>query len=129
MADKLTKEVLADQRKRLKIRLWRERTAENGSPDCAYCGAGIFAAHDCVMHEWLIRRGRLPIKTQFKIMHEYNCVLLHVDCHAQHETTRECKLRCAKAQYKRYGRYTIVEWVQSLGLRQHVEVPTEEETC
>jgi hypothetical protein len=77
------------------------------------------------MHEWLIKRSDLPVKMQAAIMHEYNCVLLHVDCHMQHGQTRECKLRCAEAQYKRYGRDTIVAWVKGLGLKQSIEIPLE----
>lgn len=116
--------------------LWKERSeptwlSSRGRratrPICPWCNEFVWFADDTVMHEWLIRRVRLPIKTQFKIMHEYNCVLSHVSCHEQHETTREFKLRCARAQYKRYGRDTIVFWVESLGLKQHIEIPEESE--
>ena len=127
MADKLTKQALAAQRKRLKVRLWREREVGLPVPPCDYCNEPMRHPDDCVMHEWLIRRGRLPIAVQYKIMHPYNCSLLHVECHSQYGQTRECKLRCARAMYERYGRNVIAAWVQSLGLKQHVEVPTEEE--
>jgi hypothetical protein len=127
MADKLTRGALADQRKRLKIQLWRERDMGLPVPPCDYCDEPIRYPDDCVMHEWLIKRSDLPVKLQHRIMVPCGCILLHVECHAQHGQTRECKLRCARAQYKRYGRDEIVAWVESLGLKQHVEIPLESE--
>lgn len=126
----MTKAALAHQRKMLKIRLFRERglpvefahTEGMRAPVCAYCGKPIWS-DCCVMHEWLIKRNRLPVKLQHKIMHEYNCVLAHNDCHAEHGQTTVFKMRCARAQYKRYGRDKIMAWVKSLRLRQAVEIP------
>jgi len=132
MADKLTKQALAAQRKRLKVRLWRERGEDTWisargqiakRPRCAWCGEFIWFPEDCVMHEWLIKRSDLPVKLQHRIMVPCGCILLHVECHAQHGQTRECKLRCAKAMYERYGRNVIAAWVGGLGLRQGVEIP------
>lgn len=146
------KQALSAQRKKLKISLWRERAYTEAwalddapipvdsvgvtlplpagvirLPVCDYCGLIIKHPDDCVMHEWLIRRAALPVKLQHKIMTEFNCCLLHVDCHEQHETTARCKMRCARAQYKRYGRDKIAAWVKSLELRQTVWIPTIEE--
>ena len=151
------KQALAYQRKHLKIKLWQERAVPteiwNGGDFfitvaeakgttlplptgvirliiCPWCGGAIKRPNDCVMHEWLIRRSALPVKRQYLIMHEYNCILAHHQCHADHETRREFKLRCAKAQFARYGRGTIVAWVASLMLRsaETITIPTEEET-
>jgi len=77
------------------------------------------------MHEWLIKRSDLPVDMQHLIMHEYNCVRADYACHHDHGQTQEFKLRCAKAQYKRYGRDTIVAWVKGLGLKQSIEIPLE----
>jgi hypothetical protein len=121
------KAALADQRKRLKIKLWMEREPGLVVPPCDYCDEPIRYPDDSVLHEWLIKRSALPVALQVKVMHEYNCVLSHDDCHAKHGQTREFKLRCARAQYKRYGREAIVAWVKSLGLKQKVEIPKGEE--
>lgn len=119
--------MLGYQRKVLKVRLWRERAVPAGVirlPICPWCAEAIKRVDDCVMHEWLIRRAALPVKLQHLIMHEYNCVLAHYQCHADHETTEEFKLRCAKAQFARYGRDKIKTWVASLMLRQVIAMPT-----
>jgi hypothetical protein len=127
------KQALAEQRKRLKVGLWRSRTERRVPelgfvfPVCPYCDEPITHINWCAMHEWLIKRSDLPVKLQVVIMHEYNCVLAHFQCHADHGQTREFKLRCARAQYKRYGRDTIATWVRSLGLKQSVEIPLESE--
>lgn len=148
-----SKSALTRQRRKLKVRLWEERAASteiwDGAdffvtvaempysmplpvgviclPICPYCGKAILHPDHCVMHEVFIRRAALPVKLQYLIMHECNCVLVHFQCHEDHETTREFKLRCAEAQFARYGRAEIVAWVGSLGLRQTVYIPTEEE--
>ena len=135
MTDKLTKEALADQRKRLKIRLWRERAIPVRrvldsilcQPRCVWCKHALWSKDDCIMHEWLIKRSDLPVKLQHLIMTEENCVLADHSCHERYGQTREFKLRAARAQYRRYGRETIVAWVESLGLKQHIVIPTEED--
>lgn len=117
-----TRQALAAHRKRLKIKLWQER---GRYPACSWCGEIIVHPRFSAMHEWLIKRNQLPVKYQVKIMHKYNCVLAHNDCHDKHGQTVEFKMRCAVAQYTRYGRDKIVIWVASLELRQTIEIPGE----
>ena len=127
MANK-DKEALALHRQGLKARLWKERARSRLKlPACVYCDVAIWYPGAAVMHEWLVKRNSVPVKMQIRIMHKYNCVLAHFSCHEQYGQTREFKLRCARAQYRRYGRDTIVAWVESLGLKQHVEIPLESE--
>lgn len=115
---------LASLHRDLKVRLWRERAcAKTGKPTCDYCGLPIKYPGMAVAHHWLIRRAYLPVKEQHRVEHEYNICLLHTDCSDQHESTVRCKRLCAEAQYERYGRETVVAWVESLGLKQHVEIP------
>ena len=146
------KKALATQRKRLKIKLWQERGYTEAwildnkiipvptvdftlplpagvirLPTCVFCGLTIRHPDNAVMHEWLIKRNYLPVKLQHKIMVEENCVLAHFNCHDKYGQTVAFKMRCAKAQYKRYGRDKIAAWVKSLELRQTIWVPTEEE--
>lgn len=123
------KQALAYQRKHLKIRLWAKlsRNFSSYGPSCIWCSLVIKEPDDAVMHEWLIKRNALPVKLQYLIMHEYNCVLAHNDCHHKYGQTTLFKMRSARAQYKRYGRDKIVAWVESLSLRQTVWIPTVEE--
>lgn len=121
------RKALSAQRKRLKIRLYRERRSDASSPlgpPCVFCGELIRDRDQTAMHEWLIKRNFLPVKLQHLIMHKYNCVLAHNDCHDKHGQTTVFKMRCARAQYKRYGRDKIVAWVARLYLRQTVWIPS-----
>lgn len=148
------KQSLTTQRKQLKIQLWQERSYTEAwvsddaiipidlvagftlplpagvirLPTCVFCGLMIRHPDNAVMHEWLLKRNYLPVKLQYKIMVGENCILAHNEpCHAEYGQTREFKLRCAKAQYKRYGWAKIAAWVKSLELRQTIWVPTEKE--
>jgi len=125
---KADKEALAIHRQRLKAKLWRERSEGLKGPRCPDCKRIICRPDDVVMHEAFIKRGNLPVKMQIRIMHKYNCALVHNwPCHYKWGNTRTFKRRCATHLFKLYGRETIVAWVQSLGLKQQIEVPTEEE--
>ena len=142
------KQALAHQRRVLKVRLWEERGYTEAwildnkiipvptvdftlplpagvirLPTCVFCGLTIRHPDNAVLHEWLIKRNFLPVKLQYKIMVAENCTLAHNDCHDKHGQTVAFKLRCAKAQYARYGRDKIVAWVESLSLKQTVWIP------
>jgi len=128
LADKLTKEALALHRQGLKAQLWKERSEGLKGPRCPDCERTICRPDDCVMHEVFIKRGNLPIKMQIRIMHKYNCALAHDwPCHYRWGNTGTFKNRCANQLFRLYGRDAIVAWVESLGLKQHVEIPLESE--
>ena len=134
------KEDLALHRQVLKTQLWKERTQEAfnwphytvrpglARPICPYCGNPIERPDDAVMHEVFIKRSDLPVKAQIRIMHKYNCILAHHwPCHYSWGNTGTFKLRCTIQLFRLYGRDTIVAWVESLNLKQHVEIPLESE--
>ena len=134
------KQALATQRKRLKIRLWRERAYTEAwitddeiipvalasvplplpagvirLPTCVYCGLIIKHPDNCVMHEAIVRRGVAagwPPKERLKIHCEENCQLLHVGkCHGRaHAEPR----RMVAVQIKRYGYEHLRAWINTL---------------
>ena len=96
-------------RKDLKLKLFDERDR------CDWCGHWLNNEGD--MHEWLLKRSAVPKSKKRKIFDERNCSLLHHSCHMEFGQTTAMKERLAPIFVSRYGKESMLDFIDSLSLR------------
>ena len=69
------------------------------------------------MHEWLLKRSAVPKSKKKKIFDERNCSLLHHSCHMEFGQTTAMKERLAPIFVSRYGKESMLDFIDSLSLR------------